>query len=211
MRTPLERRVALDPGRVPLPGPPPDLALQVAGGTAELAQADRLGVHGVQVGQHVDQALADRAALRAYLAELGPLDDDTPLYRVELHHGGDGDRVELALEATLTAEAVAAITTTLARLDRPTADRPAPWTAATLALIDARPRVAASQLAAALGRETLPFKTDVRKLKRLGLTQSFEVGYEIAPRGRAYLAARAPGRRAGTPATTRRRSRAATS
>jgi hypothetical protein len=30
----------------------------------------------------------------------------------------------------------------------------------------------------------------VRKLKRLGLTQSFEVGHEISPRGRAYLAAR---------------------
>lgn len=157
---------------------------------------------------------ADRAALRAYLAELGPLDDDTPLYRVELHHGGDGDRVELALEATLTAEAVAAITTTLARLDRPTADRPGPWTAATLALIDARPRVAASQLAAALGRATLPFKTDVRKLKRLGLTQSFEVGYEIAPRGRAYLAAVAPpgpARPGRARSGSRRRSRAASS
>ena len=40
-----------------------------------------------------------------------------------------------------------------------------------------------------LGRETLPFKVDVRKLKKLGLTQSFEVGYEISPRGRAFLAA----------------------
>src|SRR3954469_9755379 len=40
---------------------------------------------------------ATRAALLAYLAELGPLADDTPLWRVELHHGGDGDRVALAL------------------------------------------------------------------------------------------------------------------
>jgi hypothetical protein len=47
----------------------------------------------------------------------------------------------------------------------------------------------ASKLAKQLGRETLPFKVDVRKLKKLGLTQSFEVGYEISPRGRAYLAA----------------------
>ena len=39
----------------------------------------------------------------------------------------------------------------------------------------------------ALGRETLPFKRDVRKLKELGLTRSLEVGYEISPRGRAYL------------------------
>ena len=31
------------------------------------------------------------------------------------------------------------------------------------------------------------FKTDVRKLKRLGLTLSFKVGYEISPRGRVYM------------------------
>lgn len=125
---------------------------------------------------------ASRAELIAYLAELGPIAEDTPLYRIALHHGGDGDRVELALEAALTADEVAAITARLARMDRAT-----PWTRATLAIIDRRPRVAASKLAALLGRETLPFKQDVRKLKRLGLTQSFEVGYEISPRGRAFL------------------------
>src|SRR5689334_21124022 len=51
----------------------------------------------------------DRAALIAYLAELGPLADDTEVYRVQLHHGGDGDRVELALSADLTADDIAAI------------------------------------------------------------------------------------------------------
>ena len=42
-------------------------------------------------------------------------------------------------------------------------------------------------LAATLGRETLPFKRDVRTLKELGLTHSLAVGYERSPRGRAYL------------------------
>ena len=36
-------------------------------------------------------------------------------------------------------------------------------------------------------RETKPFKLDVRKLKNLGLTISLKVGYELSPRGRAYL------------------------
>ena len=45
----------------------------------------------------------------------------------------------------------------------------------------------APDLAASLGRETLPFKRDVRKLKELGLTESLEVGYRLSPRGRAYL------------------------
>jgi hypothetical protein len=68
-------------------------------------------------------------------------------------------------------------------------DAKEPWTAATLALIEEHPRVVASRLAKMVGRETAPFKVDVRKLKKLGLTQSFEIGYEISPRGRAYLAA----------------------
>ena len=123
--------------------------------------------------------------LRAYLAELGPLGDDDELWRVELHHGGDGDRVELALADTLTADDVAAITKKLKKLDGRK-----PWTDKTLAIIKKHPRIAASKLAAKLGRETQPFKIDVRKLKKLGLTQSFEVGYEISPRGLAYLAAR---------------------
>jgi hypothetical protein len=127
---------------------------------------------------------ATRGEAVAYLEELGPLTDATEVYRVELHHGGDGDRVELALEDELGDVDVATIRQKLARLDKESK-----WTAKTLAIIGAHPRVAASQLAKKLKRETLPFKVDVRKLKKLGLTQSFEVGYEISPRGRAYLAA----------------------
>lgn len=41
--------------------------------------------------------------------------------------------------------------------------------------------------AAELGRERDPFKIDVRKLKGLGLTQSFDVGYALSPRGEAYV------------------------
>jgi hypothetical protein len=128
---------------------------------------------------------ASLPALRAYLEELGPLGDDDELWRVELHHGGDGDRVELALADTLSSDDVATIGKKLARLDKSKR-----WTDATLAIIKKHPRVAASKLAKKLGRDTLPFKIDVRKLKKLGLTQSFEVGYEISPRGLAYLSAR---------------------
>jgi hypothetical protein len=124
-----------------------------------------------------------RAELLAYLEELGPLRDDTEIWRVELHHGGDGDRVAIALEDDLSDDDVATIEEKLAKMDAKE-----PWTKKTLAVIEKNPRVAASQLAAKLGRETLPFKADVRRLKKLGLTQSFEVGYEISPRGRAYLA-----------------------
>jgi hypothetical protein len=50
--------------------------------------------------------------------------------------------------------------------------------------------VRAGDLADVLGRERLDFKTDVRKLKNLGLTISLGVGYRLSPRGAAYLARR---------------------
>ncbi len=156
-------------------------------GVLEVDAVDLITVAQIREADAAPAGFTDRAALVAYLAELGPLTPDSPVYRVALHHGGDGDRVELALAADLTPEDVAAITMKLARMDKETK-----WTAKTLAIIERQPRIAASKLAKQLKRDTLPFKIDVRKLKKLGLTQSFEVGYEISPRGRAYLAAARP-------------------
>jgi hypothetical protein len=154
-------------------------------GVLEVDGVERVRAGAITAADAKRAGFASVRELRAYLEELGPLADDDELWRVELHHGGDGDRVELALEDRLTAEDVEAIGAKLARLDRDM-----PWTDETLAIIRKHPRVAASKLAAKLGRETQPFKIDVRKLKRLGLTQSFEVGYELSPRGVAYLAGR---------------------
>lgn len=54
-------------------------------------------------------------------------------------------------------------------------------------MIAEQPGVRAPDLAASVGRETKPFKIDVRKLKELGLTESLTVGYRLSPRGRAFL------------------------
>ena len=62
-----------------------------------------------------------------------------------------------------------------------------PWTVATLEMIRDHPEVAAADLAAALGRERLPFKADVRRLKELGLTESLRPGYRLSPRGVGFL------------------------
>jgi hypothetical protein len=152
-------------------------------GVLEVDAIDLVKVRAITAADASRAGFASRDALLAFLGELGPLDASTEVYRVRLHHGGDGDRVELALETDLSDDDVRTIRTKLARMDKG-----APWTKKTLALIAKNPRVAASKLAAKVKRETLEFKADVRKLKKLGLTQSFEVGYEIAPRGKAYLA-----------------------
>ena len=39
-------------------------------------------------------------------------------------------------------------------------------------------------IAAMFGRETLPWKSQVRRLKELGLTESLPIGYRLSPRGR---------------------------
>ncbi len=143
-----------------------------------------------------DARLAGFPSRGELVAYIGPGVDE--VWRIELHHGGDGDRVQIALDDQLTPEEVAAITKKL--------DKMGDWTRSILKLIDQHPRVAASKLAAKVGRETMPFKVDVRKLKKLGLTQSFEVGYEISPRGRAYLTGLRARTRAGS-GTSARRSR----
>jgi hypothetical protein len=62
-----------------------------------------------------------------------------------------------------------------------------PWTYEVLRAIGDNPGLRAPDLAASFGRETLPFKRDVRKLKELGLTISLEIGYRLSERGEAVL------------------------
>jgi hypothetical protein len=117
-------------------------------------------------------------------------DPELPVYRIAFHVVDEPDpRSVLASSDDLTADDRAEIDRRLDRLDR--ASSHGAWTRATLAVIAARPATRAADLAAGFGREMQPFKTDVRKLKNLGLTESLEVGYRLSPRGRAYLEARA--------------------
>jgi len=107
-------------------------------------------------------------------------------YRIGLAWAGEDPRIALRSDDLLTDADVAALDLRLERLDR--ASSHGPWTMQTLALIARRPQTRAPDLAAEVGRERDPFKIDVRKLKNLGLTISHPVGYELSPRGIAYLA-----------------------
>ncbi len=155
-------------------------------GVLEVDDVSRVQVQDISEADATASGFGSRGELIDYLkgAPGLALSDDTELFRVALHYGGDGDRVPLALEEQLSEQDIETLRKKLARLDADT-----PWTMQTLQLIEQRPQVAARLLAKQLGRERDPFKVDVRKLKRLGLTQSFEVGYEISPRGHAFLKA----------------------
>jgi hypothetical protein len=149
------------------------------------------GVVRIETVDEVDPATlteddARRAGVRS-LAELRRLldrRDGAHVYRMRVSLAGADPRVALREQAELSEEDRRALDE---RLDRWDAARGEPWTRQVLRLIAERPGVRAPDLAASLGRETLPFKRDVRKLKELGLTHSLPVGYEMSPRGRAYL------------------------
>ena len=110
---------------------------------------------------------------------------DGLIHRVSFHFAGPDPRIALRNRSDLDEDEVREIKDRLARFDQ--ASKDGPWTVAVLEAIRDRPAVRAPDLAASFGRETQPFKRDVRKLKDLGLTESLEVGYRLSPRGRAFL------------------------
>ena len=146
--------------------------------------------------------LTDRDARRAGLKDLAALQrllapdrkrssrgghGGERVYRIRLSWVGEDPRLALR-EQLPTADELAELG---ARLDRLDAAKPGgPWTRTVLEWIRDHPRVVSKELAAELDRDLQPLKIDIRKLKALGLTISHDVGYELSPRGAAYLAGR---------------------
>ena len=156
-----------------------------------------IGVVAIESVEPVAEAdLDDESARRAGYASASELlrdlvrYGDGQLFRIEVRVAGEDPRVALRERADLTPDELAGLKRRLAAMD---ARSPCgPWTWPTLRLIAERPAVRAGDLAALLGRERLPFKVDVRKLKELGLTESLQVGYRLSPRGQALLAGAKP-------------------
>ena len=165
---------------------------QVVAGNTYRTAAGRLVVDAVDVvdPDRISNADARRAGFSSRAELLRELRgaNDLPTYRIRFHSAvGPDPRALLAATVTLSEDEIAELRLRLARLDR--ASSHGSWTADVLRTIAERPGVRAADLAASFGRETQPFKLDVRKLKNLGLTLSLEVGYRLSPRGEAYLAA----------------------
>ena len=156
-----------------------------AGGTLRT----RVGVLAIESVEVVDEdevtdADARRAGAESREAVLREGPQERPLYRIEFRLAGPDPRIALRERSNISPCERAEIDARLARLDA--ASRHGPWTRKVLALIAEQPGTRAPDLAASLGRETAPFKADVRKLKELGLTESLQIGYRLSPRGRAY-------------------------
>ena len=135
-----------------------------------------------------DAARAGHASLDELFGELDAR-GDAQIWRIELHWAGEDPRRLLREQADLDERRAGTPPRAprALRLGQParTVD------ASDVGADRSDPETRAEDLAASVGREKLPFKRDVRKLKELGLTESLPVGYRLSPRGRALLAASA--------------------
>lgn len=175
----------------------PGTRMRTAVGLIEVTAVEQVTVSALRAPQARRAGAASLAALKQALAH----HEERPVFQVTLQYAGADPRETLREQVPDAAE-IETILAALDRLDR--ASPHGPWTRASLELIDAHPEVRAPELAARLGRETQSWKTDVRKLKEKGLTESLAIGYRLSPRGEAVLdhggpaRARAP-RPTGTP------------
>jgi len=107
------------------------------------------------------------------------------LYRMGIRFKGTDPRVDLRENKVITPEELAIIKKKLAKLD--TSSRTGPWTHKMLLMIAAHPNVKSAELAQIVGMQKERLKTETRKLINLGFVISCKPGYEIAPRGVAFL------------------------
>ncbi|GAB2471719.1 ASCH domain-containing protein [Jatrophihabitans fulvus] len=149
-------------------------------GLVEVTSVDRVAQRDITA----DDARRAGAPSRKALLELLSHRTD-PIWRIGLAYAGDDPRVALRNDAELDDATRAELEQRLDRLDA--ASPRGPWTRRFLALIEANEAVRAPDLAEREGYETVVFKRNVRKLKELGLTESLDVGYRLAPRGMSLL------------------------
>lgn len=156
--------------------------LRTAIGMLEITAVERVPVRSITASD------AHRAGFPTRTALVGQLRGRTgDTYRIGLRPGGADPLIDLRNQDELTNADVAAIRSRLEAMDARSSA--GPWTHTYLRLLDERPHVRAEDLATSLGTDKPAFKANVRKLKALGLTISHSPGYELSPRGRAYLTA----------------------
>ena len=161
---------------------------RVAGTVLEVDELGQVRVADISEDDVRRAGAADRDALLARLkAPAG-----ATVWRVHYHRVAEGEQVVRIATVPITEDEVDQVVTRLDRMDR--AATSGPWTRATLRLIAEQPGVVSTKLAEQLGRDRPSFKTDVRKLKALGLTESLDVGYRLSPRGRSLLERLSPDR-----------------
>lgn len=136
-------------------------------------------------------ALSAAWANQAGFASLAELKEDLAtqrngtLYRIRFSLAGPDPRIALRTQDQLADDEYRHLVKRLDRLDQKAST--GPWTRKLLQLIEQFPESRAADLASQSGFEKEWLKTNVRKLKNLGLTESLHPGYRLSPRGNSFL------------------------
>ena len=155
--------------------------LRSPGGLLAIEALDEVTVASITVEQARASGFDSKAELLRALANR-----TGTLYRIRFRPAGPDPRTALLSNATLSKTDIAEIDAALQRSDD--RNQAGPWTLRILRLIERHPDVRSGDLAPELELPVPEFKTRVRRLKKLGLTESQKVGYRLSPRGVAYLA-----------------------
>lgn len=164
-------------------------SLRIAEGDTFRSTAGVIRITSIKVVREDEIDLADAhaagyKALNDLLATFRGRNSD-PVYRIGLEWAGPDPRDALASNDSLSDADITEIDEWLDRLDSRT-----PWARATLRRIAEQPGVRAGELAASLTIDKESLKRRIRcNLKEKGLTLSLPEGYEVSPRGRAFLRA----------------------
>lgn len=110
---------------------------------------------------------------------------DGLLYRIELSLAGPDERVALRTKREISDDEWDQLRKKLEGLDARSSH--GPWVKHFLLVVSMNPGTLAATLASSLGLELKWFKSHMRRLKELGLTESLEIGYRISPRGELVL------------------------
>lgn len=154
---------------------------RTAVGVIEITSIAEIALDDITDEEAIRAGAVSAADIRRWLTER-----DGAVYRIGLAYGGPDLRVALRGSEITTDEEFAEVAARLARFDA--SSRWGPWTGDVLRAIDDGPGKPAADLAHDFEREKRLFKTDVRKLKELGLTESLRPGYRLSPRGKSFLA-----------------------
>lgn len=154
--------------------------LRIPGGVLSIKSVEQINPQ--QITER-DAKKAGYPSSASLLKELEKREGD--LYRIRFELAGEDERIELRKVTKFSVDEWNTLLNKLDRLDKFSSQ--GDWVVTFLRMVSEKPGIRAPDLAAEFGVETLWFKTNMRKLKELGLTESLVVGYRLSPRGKVVL------------------------
>lgn len=158
-----------------------DSLIKTSVGLVQVTAAQQCTLAEISEEDAINAGFTDLRSLLAMLNKYSSGD----IYRIHVNYYATDPRLALRAQTTLTTEQLEQLKTKVERLDK--LSKQGNWTSAILKAIQDNPKLKAADLAIKTGKEKDWLKLNIRKLKNLGLTISYEPGYTLSPLGIYFL------------------------